>query len=459
MNCFLKTKVMDKNKEKKTKRKSVQGLPVLHPLAAGVDIGDTKHDIAISDGYGGHIVKEFKSFTTDLKDAVKWLKEEGITTVAMESTGVYYLPFYLMLEEAGIEPYLVNARHVKNVTGRKKDDTDAMWIQRLHSCGLLKKCFQPDEDFRVLRTYVRQRKNIILKSSDEVRRMQKALELMNIKVHTVISDILGKTGMSIIKAILEGERNPVELSRLRDPRIKATEEEIIKSLQGTWKEEYLFLLEQAYKTYLYFQQQIKECENKIHGQLIKQVAEINEGDITELLSLDKKIKPKKNQFSFPVSLYLKELTRVDLCKIPSISDVSVLEFISETGTDMSKWEHYKRFSAWLNVAPNTKITGGKIISSRMMKKKNNAGQILRMSASSLSGNKSPLGDYHRRMRAKYGGKGAALASAHKLSKIIFTMLKDKKEFDIKMVFDSQEKYRERKIKQLEKQLAKLKRVA
>jgi transposase len=236
MSC-LKNKVMDKNKEKKQTKKAIQGLPVLKPYAAGADIGDTRHDIAINDGKGGHIVRTFKTFTADVEEAVTWLKEEGVTTVAMESTGVYYLTFYLMLEEAGIEPYLVNARHVKNVTGRKKDETDAMWIQRLHSCGLLQNCFQPDNDFRTLRTYVRQRKGLITRSSDEVRRMQKALELMNIKIHIVISDILGKTGMQIIKAIIDGNYDAIELSKLKDPRIKATQEEIIKSLQGIWKEE------------------------------------------------------------------------------------------------------------------------------------------------------------------------------------------------------------------------------
>jgi transposase len=377
MSC-LKNKVMDKNKEKKQKKKAIQGLPVLKPYAAGADIGDTRHDIAINDGKGGHIVRTFKTFTADVEEAVTWLKEEGVTTVAMESTGVYYLTFYLMLEEAGIEPYLVNARHVKNVTGRKKDETDAMWIQRLHSCGLLQNCFQPDNDFRTLRTYVRQRKGLITRSSDEVRRMQKALELMNIKIHIVISDILGKTGMQIIKAIIDGNYDAIELSKLKDPRIKATQEEIIKSLQGIWKEEYLFTLEQAYNTYFFYQQQIKECEKKIHEHLIKQIGKSNQGDIT----LD-----------------------------------------------------------------------------QPMKKKNRAGQTLRMATISLASNKTPLGDYYRRMKSKYGGRGAALAAAHKLARIIFKMLETKEEFSYDMLIESQKKYREIKIKQLEKQLERLKKAA
>jgi hypothetical protein len=449
-----------KAKENTKRKKAIQGLPVLQPYAAGADIGDTRHDIAINDGEGGHIVRTFQTFTEDTEEAVNWLKAEGITTIAMESTGIYYLTFYLMCEEAGIEPYLVNARHVKNVTGRKKDETDAMWIQRLHTCGLLKNCFQPDNDFRTLRTYVRQRKGLITRSSDEARRMQKALEQMNIKIHTVISDILGKTGMEIVRAILSGNHNPVELSKLRDPRIKASEQDIIKSLQGIWKDEYLFTLEQAYNTYWFYQQQIKECDNKIHEQLLKQVAKANQGDITSTEPKNKKKrKTKKNQFDLPITPLLKALTGVDLCKIPSIREVTALEFISETGIDTKKWNGMKCFTAWLNVVPNTKITGGKIISSKMMKKKNRAGQTLRMAATSLYSNKSPLGDYHRRMSFKYGGKGASLASAHKLARIIYTMLDKKQEFNMDLLTESHQKYRDIKIKQLEKQLARLKSVA
>jgi transposase len=451
---------MSKDKGKKGKKKAIQGMPVIQYYAAGADIGDTKHDIAINDGQGGQIVRTFKTFTANVQEAVDWLKEEGITTVAMESTGVYYLTFYLMLEEAGIEPYLVNARHVKNVTGRKKDETDAMWIQRLHSCGLLQNCFQPDNDFRTLRTYVRQRKGLVTRCSDEVRRMQKALELMNIKIHVVISDLLGKTGMMIIKAIINGNYDPSELAKLRDPRIKATEQEIIKSLQGVWKEENIFTLKQAYDMYFFYQQQIGECDIKISEQLLKQIGKANQGDITVEKKIDKKKgKPAKNQFSIPVAPLLIKLTGVDLCKIPGISEVSALEFLSETGIDTTRWKSPKHFTAWLNLVPNTKITGGKIISSRMMKKKNRAGQTLRMGATSLYRNKTPLGDYHRRMSAKYGGKGASLATAHKLARIIYKMLENKEEFNDQVLIESQQKYRENKIKQLERQLARLKKAA
>ncbi|MEA3447576.1 MAG: IS110 family transposase [Bacteroidota bacterium] len=302
----------------------------------------------------------YKTFTIDLQRIVTDLKSEGITTVAMESTEVYWITLYLMLEEAGIEPWLVNAKHVKNVTGRKKDDSDAIWIQKLHAYGLLQKSFQPDEHYRLLRTYVRQRKNLITVSSDSVRRMQKAMELMNIKLHTVISDILGKTGMQMISTILEGERNPEILANLTDPRIKAPRGTIVKSLNGIWKEEYLFMLQQAYDEYLFYEKQIRDCEIKIKQHLLKQIAIIRQGDISTIPyeTTEVKKKGKKNQFHFPLTPYLKELTDVDLCKIPGINEITTLEFISETGTDMTKWTSVKHFPAWLNLIPNTKITGG-----------------------------------------------------------------------------------------------------
>jgi transposase len=274
---------MERNQKSEVqKKRHSQGLPVLNPYAAGIDVGDTMHDVAISDGISGFEVREYPSFTEDIENLVGWLKSEGITTVAMESTGVYWLNLYLMLEEAGIEPYLVNAKHVKNVTGRKKDDTDAIWLQKLHCCGLLQKSYQPEGEIRVLRTYVRQRKNLISISSDSVRRMQKALELMNLKIHTVISDILGKTGLQIIKSILDGERDADKLIKDKDYRIKASDVELKKSLTGIWKEEYLFMLKQAFDEYQFYQLQINECEEKIRGLLIAQAAKILDGDITNL---------------------------------------------------------------------------------------------------------------------------------------------------------------------------------
>jgi len=436
------------------------GLPVLHQRACGIDIGDAKHDVAISNRNGQIVTREYSSFTVDLYDLIDWLKSEGITTVAMESTGVYWLCLYVLLEEAGIEPYLVNARHAKNVTGRKKDDTDAIWILKLHSCGLLQKSFQPEVDFRVLRSYVRQRKNLVTMGSDSVRRMQKALELMNLKLHVVISDITGKTGMSMVKAIISGETNPEELLQFKDGRIKASDEDIKKSLRGIWKEEYLFMLEQAYNEYLFFQQQIGECDTKIESKL-KEIAskKTKEEKPKEATQDAQKKRNRKNKIKFDVRMVLKQVVGVDLCAIDGISEISALELISETGTDMTKWQNPKNYCAWLNVVPNTKITGGKIISSKMQRKKNHAGQTLRMACCSLSKSKKPIGDYARKMKSRLGKKGGVVATAHKLGRIIYTMIKEQKEYDINRANSEIDKWKEQKIRSLEKQLEKLKKAS
>jgi transposase len=440
---------------KKAKQKFKQGLPVINEHAAGIDVGDTFHAIAFSNREGNLEVRESLSFTTDLNELVKLLKEEGITTAAMESTGVYWLNLYLMLEESGIEPYLVNARHVKNVTGRKKDDTDAMWLQKLHSCGLLQKSFQPDAEIRILRTYVRQRKNLIRLGSDSTRRMQKALELMNLKIHVVISDILGKTGMALVAAIIGGQRDANELIKLKDPRIKASDEEIKKSLEGIWKDEYLFMLQQAYDGYLFYQFQIQSCDEKIKEQLLRGAAKILEGNISDMDITIKK-KPKKNQFNFNAEILLSTMLGVNVCEVNGLNEVSVVELISEIGTDMTKWKSHKHLAAWLNVVPNTKITGGKIISSKMQKKKNIAGQTLRMSASSLSASQSPLGNYYRKMKSRLGKKGGVVATAHKMARIVYAMLSTKQPYNESTMENEQEKWKKQRIKHLENQLSKLK---
>jgi hypothetical protein len=342
---------------------------------------------------------------------------------------------------------------VKNVTGRKKDDTDAIWLQKLHSCGLLQKSFQPEGEIRVLRTYVRQRKNLIKISADSVRRMQKALELMNIKLHIVISDILGKTGLQMVHSILEGERDPEELIKLKDPRIEASDEDIKKSLVGIWKDEYLFMLKQAYDEYYFYQLQIEACDENIITLLQSQAAQVLVGEI-----IDCPVKKKgiKNQFHYNIRPVLKAIIGVDLCEIEGINEIASLELLSEIGTDMSKWTSIKHFAAWLNVAPNTKITGGKIISSKMQKKKNHAGQTLRMSASSLSKNKSPMGEYYRKMKSRLGKKEAVVATAHKMARIIYIMIKEKKSYNQETIAKNQQEWKEKKIKYLEKQLYQLK---
>lgn len=449
---------MEKQNPKRIKLN--KGMPILNFDAAGIDIGDTEHEVAYCDSEGYLNVQNFGTFTEDCQAIVKVLKLNHVTTVAIEATGVYYVPLFLMLEEAGLKPILVNAKHTKNVTGRKKDDTDAGWIQKLHSCGLLQPSFQPNEEDRILRDFVRSRKKLISLNADVIRRIQKSLELMNIKIHTVIRDISGKTGMAILKAILDGERNPEVLAKMRDRRMKASEEEIAKSLSGIWKPHLLFLLQQAYEEYEFRITQIKKCELEISNQLIKMIAKVKEGDISEATEAmpekKNKTRPTKNQFNEPIRPLLKALIGVDCCEIPGVQEITILEFISETGTDLSKWETSKHFAAWLNLAPNTKRSGGKEISTTMMKKKNIAGMALRAAASTLHSNKTFLGEYYRKMRYKQGGKGAVIAMAHKLSRILYSMIKDKTEFKFDRATSDQEKSKASKIKYFEKQIQKLK---
>jgi hypothetical protein len=370
----------------------------------------------------------------------------------MESTGVYWVALFLLLQEYGFEVYLVNAKHVKNVTGRKDDESDAEWIQKLHSCGLLRASFQPDNMTRTLRSIVRHRKNLVHTSSNYINRMQKALELMNIKLHTIISDIDGKTGLDIIEAILAGERNPEVLADLRDKRIKASREDIIKSLEGYWTTEHLFELRQCYQLYCIHRQMIEECEMEIEKQLIEQIASKNYGVIPQMPKSIRKVS-SKNKMPFDLTTYLKKILQVDVTEVFGISEISALTIMSEVGTDMEKWKNEHHFTSWLGLAPNTKISGGKVISSRIMKKKQHAGQAFRMAANSLYHSKSPLGDYYRRIKSKAGAGKATVATARKLAIIYYKMVSNKEAFNQKAMEDYQQKYKEKKINQLKKKIA------
>jgi transposase len=397
-------------------------------------------------------IRAFGCFTRDLHSLAKCLKERGITSVAMESTGIYWVTLFLLLQEYGFEVYLVNAKHAKNVTGRKDDESDAEWIQKLHSCGLLRASFQPDNMTRTLRSIVRHRKNLVRTSSSYINRMQKALELMNIKLHTIISDIDGKTGLLIIEAILSGERNPEVLADLRDRRIKASREDIIKSLEGYWTTEHLFELGQCYQLYCMHRQMINKCDVEIEKQLIEHIASKNFGIIPGIPKSKRKVSGK-HKVPFNLTAHLKEILEVDVTKVFGISELSALTIMSEVGTDMTKWKTENHFTSWLGLAPNTKISGGKVISSRIMKKKHHAGQAFRMAANSLYNSKSPLGDYYRRIRAKAGAGKAVVATARKLAIIYYKMVSNKEAFNPLALYEYQNKYKEKKINQLKKKIA------
>lgn len=443
---------MSKSKTKTEKVKRISQLTVINPTAAGIDVSDTEMMVAYPINSEQLEIRVFGCFTRDLHSIAKCLKEKGVTSVAMESTGVYWVSLFLLLQEYGFEVYLVNAKHVKNVTGRKDDESDAEWIQKLHSCGLLTASFQPDSMIRTLRSLVRHRKNLVKTSSTYLNRMQKALELMNIKLHTIISDIDGKTGKLIIEAILSGERNPEVLADLRDKRIKASREDIIKSLEGYWTTEHLFELRQCYQLYSTHQQMIDECDREIEKQLSQQIASQNEGVIVEIPKAKRKVSGK-HKVPYNLTAYLKEILGIDVTEVVGISELSALAILSEVGTDMLKWKTEHHFTSWLGLAPNTKISGGKVISSRIKKKKHHAGQAFRIAANSLYNSKSPMGDYYRRIRAKAGAAKAVVATARKLAIIFYKMVINKEAFNPSAIEDYQQKYKEKKINQLKKKIA------
>jgi transposase len=381
----------------------------------------------------------------------------------MESTGVYWKNLFNVLIQNGFEVYLVNAKLTRNVTGKKTDESDAQWIQRLHSCGLLNSSFLPDDKTETLRTMVRHRRNLSNDSSRCIQRMQKSLELMNLKIHTVISDLTGKTGTAIIEAIISGERNANNFLPLVDRRIKADTETIRKSLEGNWRTEHLFLLKQSYTMHKFIQQQIALCDQEIEDALQLMAAQKTDGVIEKVYQSDvpaEKIVKKrktKNQPAFNIQEYLIRIHGTDVIQIYGISETVALEVLGETGTDLSKWASEERYVSWLNLCPNRKISGGKLISSKLLRKKPNlASQAFRMAANTLKTSNNWLGDYFRRMKTKGGHKYAIVATARKLAIIYYRMVRHKQPFTPFDYEKYQEKYRQSKIANLEKALKRLK---
>jgi transposase len=426
------------------------GFQIIHPHAAGIDIASQMHYVAVPPDRDEQPVRKFGSFTTDLHEIAKWLRKCNINTVAMESTGIYWIQLYLILEEYGFEVFLVNARHVKNVSGRKSDILDCQWILQLHTYGLLNPSFQPENMARELRSYMRHRKNLTQSYSTQIQLMQKAFEQMNIKLHNVLTDITGKSGQQIIQSILSGERNAQKLSQLADKFVKATKEDIIKSLQGNWREEHLFELKQAYELYVIFKEKIVECDHQIEKVLHK----------LEPNQLPKNHKSargvySKNRLNFNATNYLNNILGVDATKIFGISELTVTEIISETGIDMSKWPTKKHFASWLNLAPNNRISGGKLLKPKKTKKKNKAGQAFLLAAYSLQRSNHWLGEFFRRIKAKHGPTIATKATARKLALIFYEMVDKKIEFNPIPIETYNQYFKERKLKYVKSQALKL----
>jgi len=417
---------------------------IKNPNAAGIDFSSREHVVAVPKYQTEHSVRTFGTFTEDLHRLAKWLTSCNVKTIAMESTGVYWYHLYTVLLDYGFEVYLVNAYYVKNVPGRKSDISDAQWLQELHSFGLLKACFQPDNLTRTLRNYVRLRKSIIEQMGSEVQRMQKALEQMNIKLNNVIRELTGKTGMAIIEAILSGERSPVALAKNRDYRIKASEQVIVKSLTGNWREEQIFNLQMAYEHYCFLQNQLKKCD-KESEKTIKKMS----GSSTKQKEIKEK-KKAKNSLNFNASQYLYNALGVDITQIFGVKETTGLTIVSETGINLKEtFPSEKQFLNWLNVVPDNKITGGKVISSRVRKKKNKAGFAFRDAANALWRAQNPLGDYLRRKKARSGSKQAIVSTARKIAAIYYKMVTEKVEFDPQYLKQKTKQYLEQKLIDLE----------
>jgi transposase len=411
---------------RKSKRRGIRAADPeftrVHPNAAGIDVGSESHWVCVPEDRDAQSVREFASFTADLNRLADWLERSGIQTVAMESAGVYWIALYEILEARGFEVLLVNARHVRNVPGRKDDWLDCQWLQKLHSFGLLRGSFRPPAHIAALRTYVRYRSTLIEQSAAWTQRMQKALILMNLQLTNVVSDITGATGLRIIRAIVEGERDPHVLARYRDVRIRASEGEIAAALSGHYTEEHLFLLQAALAMYDVHQRQMVECDAQIERVLHR---------ITEELVASTPAPPAParsgkiggNEPRIELRTPLFALTGgIDVCQLPGVGPYAALKLISEVGVDLTRWKSSRHFVSWLTLSPNSKISGGKLLSSRTRTSANRAAALFRICAMALGRGPTALGAFYRRLAFRIGKAKALTATARKLAVLFYRLL-------------------------------------
>lgn len=446
---------MNPSQESSKKRKSsFSSLNRINANAAGIDISSENHYVAVPEDRDEQPVRKFGNFTCDLYALADWLKHCRITTVAMESTGVYWVPVFNILEECGFEVYLVNARHVKHVPGKKSDVQDCQWLQQLHSYGLLSPSFHPAPAIRRVRSYWRQRDMLLKGAASHIQHMQKALEQMNIQLHKVLSDLTGTTGMSIIHAILQGERDPQKLAQMKHPQIRSSEATIAQALQGNYAEEHLFSLRQAVELYDIYQSKIQQCDAQIEQCLRQWDSKVD----PEQENHKNQRKPKKaagNAPSFALTQHLHRISGVDLTQIDGISSMTAMTIISEWGLDMSKFPTEKHLGSWLGLAPNNQVSGDKVLRSKSKKVVSRSATALRMAASSLKNSKSALGAYYRRMKAKLGAPKAITATAYKLARLAYRLLKYGTPYvDIGMERYEQQ-YRERTVRYLKRKAKEL----
>lgn len=431
-------------------------LGIVHPHAAGLDIGAREIWVAVPPDCDPAPTRPFGTFTPDLQALAEWLVACGVTTVAMESTGVYWIPIFELLEARGLAVCLVNARHIKNVPGRKSDVQDCQWIQRLHSYGLLSASFRPEAEMVILRAYLRQRTMLIEHRAVHTLHMQKALQQMNLQLTQVLSDVTGVTGMAIIRAIGAGERSPKKLAQLRHGRCQHTEAQITKALTGSYRAEHLFALKQALALYDAYSAQLAECDREIERHYAAIKPRFDPDDPDTPLGPDPKVNThSKNAPDFDVRRQLFQLVGVDLTQVHGLHVSSVQQLLAEIGTDMSKFPTVKHFCSWLGLAPHNDVTGGKVKRSRTLPTHNRAGQVLRLAAQSVGRGQSSLGAYYRGMKTRLGAPQAIVATAHKLARIIYHMLKYREPYKPLTRQGYEDQCRQREVKALERRAAKL----
>ena len=443
-----------KRKRGKQANRAAQGDgPVFEPNAAGIDIGAREIFVAVPVDRDADPVQKCATFTEDLHQMAKWLVRCGITTAAMESTGVYWIPVYDVLEQHGIRPCLVNPRNMKNVPGKRTDFHECQWIQHLHSLGLLHAAFRPEAEVCAVRSLMRHRNDLVMMASEHIQHMQKALTQMNVQFQHVIDDITGVTGMAILDAIVAGERDPVNLARLRDRRIKADEETIRKSLEGNWRAEHVLALKQRLSLYRTHRDLINECDEEIEKLVAAFEPKVDPDE--KPLPPDRKQKQRKRKkksgdpkFDMRAEAY--KLFGVDLTQIPGLMNLVFMLF-SEVGRDMSRWHSAAHFVSWLGLCPDNDISGGKVLWRGTRRTKNRAGTLFRLAAHSLHRDQTPMGDYLRRMKAKLGPAAATTATAHKIAIIFYNMVNKQVEYDASL-WAKRDEMRE---KRLEAKLQKL----
>ena len=430
-------------------------LEVVHPDAAGIDIGNETHYVAVPPKRDTEPVRRFGCTTGELRGMGAWLKQCGIRTVAMQSTGVYWIPVYDILEEIGLEVYLVNARDTRNLPGKKTDVQESQWLMKLHTYGLLRNSFRPPQEIRMMRNYWRQRNDLVQSAGRHIQRMQKVLTQMNVQLANVISDLSGVTGQAIIKAILDGERDPLELASLCDPRVKASEEEVASSLQGNWQNDLLFVLKQEQDGYEFCQKQMAECDVQLEEYLRERQDRSGGTSLPEEKRKGRLKKKKGNAPAFNLREALFRMSGTDLTQIDGVDVMTAMTILSEAGWDMSKWATEDHFVSWLRLSPENRISGGRVIGKGHLPTNNRLALAFKMAASTLRQSDTYLGAQFRRLRARLGAPVAIKAMAAKLARLVYRMLRYGMHYVDKGAEIYEAQHRNRQIHSLKRKAAQL----